>query len=153
VSWRQHLQLNWLGSGASTKTATLHTAANPAADPGAASGIITASQALSAAVVEAVQVVPSLIVGGSAGSSPYPSCLDYVKFQFRSEAGELVDYHVPAPIAAILTGPGFSRIDPTNALVIALIDAVIANGASSSGSPIVEFVQGGRYRIPTPRVF
>lgn len=153
MSWRQHLQLNWRGSGSSCKTATIHTAANPAADPGPASAIISASQAISAGYIDAVQVVPSLIVGGSLGSSPYPSCLDYVKLQFRSAAGELVDYHVPAPIAAILTGPGFSRIDPTNSLVIALIDSIIANAASSSGSPIVDYVQGGRYRIPVVRSF
>lgn len=153
MSWRQHIQLNWRGSGSSCKTATIHTAANPAADLGAAADILTASQALSAGVVDAVQVVPSLIVGGSMGSSPYPSCLDYVKFQMRSEAGELVDYHVPAPIAGILYGPGFSRVDPSNALVIALINALIAGGASSSGSPLVSFVQGGRYRIPVPRSF
>jgi hypothetical protein len=153
MSWRQHMQLHWRGQGFSTKVASLHTAANPEADLGTASDIVDASRALSVAGLQAVQLIPSVIIADDPGTGPYPSAFDYVKIQMRSAAGELVDYHVPAPVGGIFTGSGLSAVDPTNPLVIALVDALIGAGSSSSGSPLVEFVTGGRYRIANRGAF
>lgn len=153
MSWRQHLELVWRGSGTSWKQATIHTAANPPADPGGASAIVSASQACSAGYIEVVKVVPSLIVGGSLGSSPYHSAHDYLQFFMRSAAGELVEYNIPAPLAAALPGGTGSTLDPSNALIADVIEALIAHAASSSGSPLVSFVRGERKRLTLPRSF
>jgi hypothetical protein len=151
--FRQYISLWWRGQGSSTKICSVHTADNPAAELGAAGGIVTASQAMSVAGLEAVQVIPSLFYGDSPGSGPYQSCRDYVILKFACEDGGILEYTIPAPDPAYLTGPGLSLVDGSHGLVVALTDALISGGANSSGSPVVSFRRGSRYRYSPREAF
>lgn len=144
--YRQYMTLWWQGQNGTTKEPSIHTLDNPAAVLGSAGGIVTASQAISVAGLVAVQLIPSLIYGDPPGSGPYSSCRDYLKLQFKCANGAVVDYHVPAPIVDVLTGAGLGRVDPSHPAIIALTDAMIAGAAHSSGSQIVSFLRGSRFR-------
>jgi hypothetical protein len=146
--YRKYLTMWWQAANLTTSTPSFYTQDNPAADLGGGADVVSATQAISAAGLVAVQAVPSLIVGSAPGSGPYASCRDYLKITFVCENGSTFDYHVPAPVSGILTGAGLGTVDLANPLIVALVDAMIAGGADSSGSPVVGVRRGSRFRMP-----
>lgn len=146
MSLRQTCHLDWIGASDSEYSQLLHTLDNPPADLGGYGAVVSALQACSSGVVVAARLCPVLELGGSLGSSAYPSTDDRGKIQFRSAARELVEVVIPAPLHTIFNGVGSDRIDLSNSLISALVTAVLTYGCSSSGSPLISVVNTARFR-------
>lgn len=122
---------------------------NPAA--GAPLALALGVQAISNNAVTSVEVLihAKNNTPGVAGTGPYDRVQDKAKLDFDALDGSTVTIQLPGPIQGIFTASNF-KVDATDAAIVALVNALIANGRSAEGKPIVAF--GGGYRRVPPRL-
>lgn len=80
------------------------------------------------------------------GSGPYSTVQDKVYLVFTDSMGSTVTVTLPCPNAAIFMADN-KTVDPTNALVSAIILACIGTVLSAAGNPVNLYLTG--YRGPT----
>lgn len=73
----------------------------------------------------------------------FESCEDKGVMTYKDSVGATHRIEIPAPMETIFAADGIT-VDPTDALVIALNDAVIGNMCSPAGTSLTVFVGGRR---------
>jgi hypothetical protein len=83
---------------------------------------------------------------GVAGTGPYDTVWDKLSLDFNAADGSKVKLQLPGPKATLLQDDHFN-VDPTDATVVALVAAMVANAKTAQGAPITGLA-GGYRRIP-----
>lgn len=86
---------------------------------------------------------------GAPTTGPYDRVQDKAKLEFDCADGSTVILQIPGPLQTIFK-PDHFDVDPSDALVTALVNALIAGGKNAQGAAIVG-LSGGYRRVP-PRL-
>lgn len=149
MAWRQQVQLYWQAlavNGVGEKSTTFHTQLDPAPSFGAAEDVFIALGNLSVGNLKTARICPIQTFAGSPGPGAYSSINDYAKVFFRCADGTTCELIFPAPREDIWL-PGQDRMDLSDGLVQALIDAAIVSVSNGVGSPVIAAEDGRRYKI------
>lgn len=136
------------------KTATTeYFVAQSESDPssGAPAALGAAVQAISNGAVTQVELLSRAAQSapGTAGTGPYDRVADKLKLEFSCADGSKLTLQLPGPKQTVLKANNFN-VDPTDALIIALVGAMTAGGKNAQGSAVVGLSNGYR-RVP-PRL-
>ena len=122
-------------------------------DPSAGAPLALANgvQAITNNAVTSVEVLihATNTTPGVAATGPYDRVQDKAKLNFDAADGSVVTLQLPGPKQTIFTVSNY-EVDPADGLMAALIAALLANGRSAEGKPLVAFA-GGYRRVP-PRL-
>lgn len=105
--------------------------------------LIAALQAASNANLGTVTYGLATIGTTPASSAPYPLVIDTAVLNFVTSVGSPVRVVIPSPVAAIF-GTGGDVVDPTNALVLAVIAAVTGFLGDAGGNLVTTYLQGAK---------
>lgn len=139
----------WIGLDGKTRTQSFYTEANPAPSPGGAAAVTAALQAASHAGLWYWRVCPISVPNTTPTTGDYPSVLDYAQLIYRTAAKTTIRITIPAPLTSIFLA-GNEKVNPANALIVALTASLVGNATDSNGNAIVAFVSGKRLRLKIP---
>jgi len=111
---------------------------------GGASGPLNASlqAAANPILTYATQALPA-IGAGTPGTTQYHLCQDVALLNFATIPGTSVQLVLPGPLAAVF-GANSTVVDPTNALVAAIITQAIGTLADIAGNAVTAYISGSK---------
>lgn len=122
-------------------------------DPGSGAPLALANgvQAISNSQVVSIELLRHAKNNAPAtpGTGPYDRVQDKCKVELDCADGSTVILQLPGPLQTIFK-PDHFNLDPSDSLVTALVNALIAGGRNAQGSAIVG-LSGGYRRVP-PRL-
>jgi hypothetical protein len=116
---------------------------NPAS--GAPAAISAAVQGMSNGLVYQTEILRHAInaTPGTPSTGNFARVMDKMSLTFNTAAGDNVTIQIPGPLDTIL-GPDGVKVDPTDALIVALIAGLQADGVSAGGADITSLQRGNR---------
>jgi len=143
---RQKLVLKYRSVDGWKSTAFMTTQDNPDPALGSLANVSAAISACSNAGLMYAERQPVLLVNAAPVAGPFGSIRDRAVIEFRAADSTTGRIIIPAPITAVFK-TGNERVDFSNGLVDAVVQAVLANLCSASGSPWVTAISGKRTRL------
>lgn len=148
--WRQKLVMKWQSLDGRTTSMATNTQSNPDPGMGTLANVYAAIQAASVAGLVYAERQPVVVVSEAPVTGPYPSITDRAQILLRAADGSTGRAIIPAPLADCFQADG-ETVDFGDPLVIAVVNAYLANLCAPSGSPWVEAYSGKRMKLTIPR--